>query len=141
MLLDANLLLFAVDSTSPRHRQARDWLTAELSSGRRVGIPAVTISAFVRIATHPRVFEHPMTAEVASSQVEAWLAVPTVWVPPMSANTMQHFTTLVRESGATANLIPDALLAALAVEHGLEVATVDADFARFVGVRWVNPLA
>ncbi len=141
MLLDANLLLYAVDSTSLRHAQARDWLTAELSSGRRVGIPVVTISAFVRIATHPRVFEHPMTAELASRQVDEWLAVPTVWVPPMGANTMGHFTALVRDSGATANLIPDALLGALAIEHGLEVATVDADFARFAGVRWTNPLA
>jgi predicted nucleic acid-binding protein len=81
-----------------------------------------------------------MTAEVASEQVEAWLAVPTVWVPPMSASTMGLFATLVRESGATANVVPDALLAALALEHGLELFSVDTDFARFPSVRWVNPL-
>ena len=140
MLLDANLLLYAVDSTSAQHERARDWLVSTLSSDRRIGIPAVTVSAFVRIATHPRIFERPMSAKVAADQVEAWLSVPTVWVPPMGAQTMRLFTTLVRESGATANVVPDALLAALALEHGVEVASVDTDFARFPDVRWVNPL-
>jgi toxin-antitoxin system PIN domain toxin len=140
MLLDANLLLYAVDSTSPRHEAALDWLSGELSSGRRVALSAMTISAFVRIATHPRVFEHPLTADAASDLVDAWLAVPTVWVPPMGEVTLRHFSKLVRDARATANLIPDALLAALAIEHGLEIASVDTDFARFSGVRWTNPL-
>lgn len=140
MLVDANLLLYTVDSTSAHHDVAREWLTSSLASGRRVGIPAVTISAFARIVTHPRVFERPMTADVAAELVERWLAVPTVWVPPMTTGTVRLFSELIRDTGAVGNVVPDALLAALALEHGLEVYSSDTDFARFPQVRWVNPL-
>lgn len=140
MLLDANLLLYATDTTSPHHRAAAAWLTDVLNGERRVGIPWQTVGAFVRISTHPRVLATPMTAEGAWRVVERWLEAPCTWVPPATESTASVYADLVRSSAPTGNLVPDAQLAALAVEHGLTVLTTDTDFARFPQVRWTNPL-
>ncbi len=100
-----------------------------------------TIGAFLRISTHPRVATSPLSAHDAWAYVEAWLdAVPT-WIPPESERTAAILGRLVREVPVTGNLVTDAQLAALAIEHGLVVCTMDTDFGRFPGVRWVNPLA
>lgn len=141
MLLDANLLLYAVDESATHHRQARTWLSETLTSGRRVAIPWPTIGAFLRISTHPRVYAQPLDAAVAWAIMERWLAVESVWIPSESIKTAELLGQLLRSSGATGNLIPDAMLAALAIEHGLELQSADSDFARFPNLRWTNPLA
>ncbi|MGR7024533.1 TA system VapC family ribonuclease toxin [Geodermatophilus sp. URMC 62] len=141
MLVDANLLLYAVSSTAPRHETARAWWETTLNGTGRVGLPWQTIGAFVRIATHPRVTRRPLSAEDAWSYVAEWLDVDVVWVPPATERTAAVLGDLLRLTGATGNLVPDAQLAALALEHGLAVVTADTDFARFPGVRWVNPLS
>lgn len=141
MIVDANLLLYAVDSTSPQHEPARAWWEATLAGDTRVGLPWQTIGAFLRIATHPRVMTDPLTGPRAWDIVAGWLEQPTVWIPPAGEQTARVLGRLVREHGITGNLIPDAQLAALAIEHGVAVASADADFARWPQVRWVNPLA
>jgi toxin-antitoxin system PIN domain toxin len=141
MLVDANLLLYAVSSTAPQHETARAWWETTLNGTGRVGLPWQTIGAFVRIATHPRVTRRPLSAEDAWSYVAEWLDVDVVWVPPATERTAAVLGDLLRLTGATGNLVPDAQLAALALEHGLAVVTADTDFARFPGVRWVNPLS
>lgn len=140
MLLDANLLLYAVDSTSREHAAAAAWLEDVLNGHRRVGLPWQTLGAFLRIATHPRVTTNPLSAAEAWSFVRRWLAAGPTWIPPATERTAAVLGELLDESGATGNLVPDAQLAALAVEHGLVVMTADTDFARFPQVRTMNPL-
>ncbi len=140
MLLDANLLLCAVDANSPLNKSASAWLEKTLNGDRRVGLPWQTIVAFLRIVTHPRATARPLSAKHAWEFVESWLAAGPVWIPPATERTAAILRRQVTETPATANLIPDAALAALAVEHGLTVMTADTDFGRFPGVRWHNPL-
>ncbi|MFP5322552.1 MAG: TA system VapC family ribonuclease toxin [Acidimicrobiia bacterium] len=140
MLLDANLLLYAVDRSADRHQAAASGLTDVLNGTTRVGIPWQTIGAFVRIATHRRVTERPSSGPQAWTVVEGWLAADPAWIPPATERTAAVYGQLVGTVPVTGNLVPDAMLAALAVEHGLTVMTVDTDFARFSSVRWENPL-
>lgn len=141
MLLDANLLLYAVDAESSFHSAAASWLTTTLNGNRRVGLPWQTIGAFLRIATHPRVTANPLRGAEAWGYVESWLDADPVWIPPATERTAAVLTELVSATPVTGNLVPDAQLAALALDHGLEVLSADTDFARFPGVRWRNPLA
>ncbi|MBS9535862.1 PIN domain-containing protein [Mycobacterium sp. M1] len=140
MIVDANLLLYAVDETSAYNARAAAWLTDTLDAGTRVGLPWQTIGAFLRIVTHPRIVERPLSAAAAWGHVEDWLAVPTVWIPPATESTARVYAALCTRVTATANLVPDAQLAALAIEHGVEIASADTDFVRFPGLRWINPL-
>lgn len=140
MIVDANLLIYAVDTRSPHHATAAAWLTAALNGNRRVGLPWQTIGAFLRIITHPRVTTSPLTATLAQGHVDDWLAADPVWVPPATERTAAVYADLARTHHVTGNLVPDAQLAALALEFGVEVASADSDFARFPDVRWVNPL-
>lgn len=140
MLLDANLLIYATDVTSPHHDVSAAWLTETLNGSRRVGIPWQTIGAFVRISTHPRILGTPLSADRAWRAVERWLEAPCTWVPPATEATARVYADLVRTAAPTGNLVTDAQLAALAIEHGLTVVSADTDFARFPQVRWTNPL-
>ena len=140
MLLDANVLLYANDAQSPHHERSKRWVEQALRGARRVGIPWQTIGAFTRISTHPRIFAEPLSAAEAWTVVEDWLASPAVWVPPATEATARVYADLVRTAAPTGNLVTDAQLAALAVEHGLTVVSADTDFARFPQVRWTNPL-
>lgn len=141
MLVDANLLLYAIDRSSPHHRSALAWWEHALNGSERVGLPWQTIGAFVRISTHPRVSERPLTGASAWEYVRDWLDAPTVWIPPAGEGTARVYGTLVANTNITGNLVPDAMLAALAIEHGLELHSADTDFARFPGLRWRNPLS
>lgn len=141
ILVDANLLLYARDSRSEHHEAARDWLTDQLNDSARVGLPWATLTAFVRIATHPRVYIEPLTADQAWAQVEEWLAAGPAWVPLPTERHAAVLGELVRRHDVRGNLVTDAALAALALEHGLEVRSTDSDFARFTEVRWSNPLS
>ena len=140
MLVDANLLLYATDSSSPDHEIASSWLTTALNGDRRVGIPWQSIGAFLRISTHPRVVRHPFTGAQAWSIARNWLSADPVWIPPATERTARTYGQLSESFSITANLVPDAQLAALAIEHGLTIYSADSDFARFPGLNWVNPM-
>lgn len=140
MILDANVLLYARNSSDPRHSAARGFVEEKLNGPHRVGLPWQTLTAFLRIATHPRVFASPLSAATAADQVRAWLAAPAAWVPtpgPDHANVLLALVTELRITGA---MVSDAHLAALALEHGTGVWSTDSDFARFPGLRWEDPL-
>ncbi|MGC1207206.1 MAG: TA system VapC family ribonuclease toxin [Ornithinimicrobium sp.] len=141
MLLDANILLYALDERSPHHERSRDWVEGTFNGDQRVGLPWQTIGAVARIATHPRIMVQPLTSDEVSSRIDAWMACPVVWVPAAGERTARILTRLLRRTGATGNLVPDAQLAALAIEHGLQMVSSDTDFARFPEVSWFNPLA
>lgn len=141
MLIDANLLLFAVDRASPFHHAAHAWLTAAVDGERRVGLPWPSLTAFLRIATHPRAARRPLAPDEAWQHVREWLGAAPVWVPTPTARHADILGDLVTRYQLSGNLVPDADLAALAIEHGLSVCSADTDFARFAEVRWVNPLA
>lgn len=141
MIVDANLLLYAVDENSAHNAAAASWLEELLAGDSRVGLPWQTIGAFLRIATHPRVAENPLSSADALRYVMDWLAIPVVWIPPATAATARVYARLCEQVEITGNLVPDAQLAALAVEHGVELASADTDFMRFPGLRWVNPLS
>lgn len=141
ILVDANLLLYAHVSSLPQHAASRAWLERTLNETARVGLPWQSLTAFVRIATNPRVFERPEGVAEAWSQVELWLDCPSVWIPVPTERHREVFGSLLCAAGATGNLVPDAHLAAIAVEHGLTLCSTDCDFARFPGLRWENPLA
>ena len=141
ILVDANLLLYARDTSSPWHVAAQRWLADRLDGAPRVGLPWQSLTAFVRIATHPRVYERPLTADQAWDQVEQWLAPAPSWVPVPGGQHGRILGELIRRHDIRGNLVPDAALAALAIEHGLELCSADSDFARFPEIRWSNPLA
>lgn len=130
-LVDANVLLYAADSTSRDHAACRDWLVSALNGSARVGLPAQSIGAFLRISTHPRVMDRPLTADEAWSIASAWLDAPAAWVPEVTDRTLAVLGELVVTHAVTGNLVTDAQLAAQAIEHGLAVVTLDTDFARF----------
>jgi hypothetical protein len=140
-LVDANLLLYAYDRDSSQHTAARDWLEAELSSGRPVRFALVTLLAFVRIASDRRVFVRPLAADEACGIVSSWLALPAVRVVTPGSRSWSILGGLCGDGQVSGAHVMDAHLAALAVEHGLIVATTDRDFLRFPGVEVVNPLA
>jgi len=141
MLVDANLLLFSVDRDSPYHQQSATWLTDLLNGDRRVGLPWESLTAFIRIATHPRATRTPLAANEAWRFVDEWLAAPTAWVPMPTGQHAIVLGGLISKYRLAGNLVPDGHLAALAIEHGLELASADTDFARFTELRWINPLA
>ncbi len=140
MLVDANILLFAVDRSSPFHERAAGWLAERLNGPRRVGLPWQSLGAFLRIGTHPRAAAHPLSPDRAWSHVEAWLAAEATWIPGPTGRHAEVLGSLVRSHGLRGNLISDAQLAALAIEHGLTVCSADSDFARFDEIHWENPL-
>lgn len=142
ILVDANLLLYAVFEDTPGHERAIAWLDGHLGHRvRRLGLPWPSLLAFLRIATNPRVWARPLPPDQAWSIVEAWLGQPAVWIPQPGPDHAAVLGRLHRAVRPVGNLVPDAHLAALAIEHGLELASTDSDFARFPGLRWTNPLA
>jgi uncharacterized protein len=140
ILIDANLLIYAHVSSFAQHRAARDWLDRQLNGIPRVGLPWASLLAFLRLVTNPRVFERPEPMAAAWSQALAWLACDTAWVPEPTERHPELLGALLGLPGVHANLVPDAHLAALAIEHGLTLCSTDGDFARFPGLTWLNPL-
>ena len=140
MIVDANLLLYAKISDYPQHESARRWLDGVLVGPERVGLPWQSLLAFVRIGTNPRVFASPMAINQAWGQVERWLDAPAAWVPIPGAGHRASLGPLLL-AGVTGPRVSDAHLAALAIEHGVELCSTDADFSRFTGLKWRNPIA
>jgi len=141
MLIDANLLIYAVDAMAPEHGKASAWLTDQLNGDRRVGLPWESLTAFLRITTHPRATTQPLRPADAWRFVNDWLDVDLVWMPVPTERHAEVLARLVDRYRISGNLVPDAHLAALAIEHGLEVCSADTDFARFTEIRWQNPIA
>lgn len=141
MLVDANILLYAVDETCRQHIAARDWLETALNGSRRVGLPWQSLTAFVRIATHPRALPSPLPATQAWAFVDDWLEAPVAWIPHPGPGYRAIISGLVCDLDLRGNLVSDAVLAALCIEHGLAVVSADSDFARFRELVWINPVA
>ncbi len=140
MLVDANLLIYSRDEDSPFHTASLAWLASQLNGDRPVGIAWSSIVAFLRVITSPRITVAPLSATEAWTTVDAWFTAPVVWTPVPTDRHREVLGSLVTSLDLTAKLVPDAHLAALAIEHGLEVCSADSDFARFPGLRWRNPL-
>lgn len=141
ILLDANLLIYAIDSDSPHHARARRWLEQTLSSDTPVGLPWIVALAFLRITTRAGVLRRQLSAEQAIAFVDEWLDQPYVELVGPGAAHWPILRNLLHAAGAAGNLTTDAHLAALAIESGAALATTDHDFRRFAGLRLVNPLA
>ncbi len=141
ILVDANLLIYASADVLPQHERARSWLDERLNGAAPVGLPWASLLGFLRVTTNPRVFERPATVADAWRQVLAWLGCDCVWIPDPDDRHREILGALLQAPGVHANLVPDAHLAALAIEHGLILCSTDGDFARFAGLRWENPLA
>ena len=140
MLVDANILLYAVDEDSRFHTAARHWLEQTLNGARRVGIPWVSLTSFVRIATNPRALRSPLSPSEAWEFVEEWLDAPATWVPSPGRGHREILGRLTRDLELRGNLVSDAALAAICIEHGLEIVSADSDFARFTEITWLNPV-
>lgn len=139
ILVDANLLIYAYITKFAEHAAAKRWLDELLSGQVRIGLPWASLLAFLRLVPNHRIFAEAPPVMQAWAQVDAWLAAPSVWVPNPTDRHRDILASLMPAVGGP-NLVPDVHLAALAIEHGLILATNDRGFARFPGLRWQNPL-
>lgn len=140
MLVDANILLYAVDEDSPFHERSRVWLTDALNGAQRVGLPWQSLWAFLRISTNPRALRSPLSPREAWGHIEDWLDAPASWVPEPGPGHRALLKDLVIDLDLRAGLVTDAALAALCLEHGLAIVSADSDFARFPTLRRINPV-
>jgi toxin-antitoxin system PIN domain toxin len=140
ILVDANLLLYAYDAGSAEHGKSRAWLESVLSGPQPVRFAWLTLWAFLRIGTSARVFERPMTSREAESIVSSWLEQPNVGILEPGERHWEILGKLLREGQATGPLIMDAVVAAIALEHGATLRTTDRDFSRFSGLECSNPI-
>ncbi len=141
ILVDANLLLYAEDQLSPCHKAARQWWDAQLSGTTPVCLCWTILCAFIRIATNPRIFKHPLSIQESVSRVQSWMDQPCVRLIYPTERHWVILKQLLVGRQAVANLVSDAHLAALAIEHDCELFSTDVDFARFPKVKWRNPIA
>ena len=141
ILVDANLLVYARVEDFAQHKAARSWLDERLNGVPAVGLPWPSLLAFVRLVSNPRIFDRPMPSDDAWRQVEEWLECPPVWTPEPTEHHNEVLSTLMPAVGNRPNLVPDAHLAAIAIQYGLTLCSTDADFGRFQGLKWENPLS
>jgi uncharacterized protein len=138
-LVDANVLLYSVNEDDPKHERARLWLDHELSGNGTVGFAWIVLLAFLRLATKHGLFPRPLEVGQAIETVRVWTDSPQSVLLHASPRHLEILSDLVSRTGTGGNLVNDAHLAALAVEHRATVVTFDTDFGRFKGVRWVEP--
>jgi toxin-antitoxin system PIN domain toxin len=141
ILVDANLLIYAVNQDLPQHKRARAWWEGALSGAADVGLPWVSLLAFLRICTNPRIFESPLRLEQTTGFIDEWLDRPNVGMITPGPGHWAILKSLIRQAGTAGNLTTDAHIAALALEHGCTICSADNDFKRFPGVAHINPLA
>ena len=140
ILIDANLLIYAIDQDAPHHKAARKWAEGVLSGSTTVGLSWGVILAFLRLTTRPGILRRPMSPERALEFVDEWLRLPAVEIVTPGDAHWAVFRNLLKASGTAGNLTSDAHLAALAIERGATVFSADNDFGRFPGLHHVNPL-
>lgn len=138
-LVDANVLLYAVNEDASRHREARGWLDGALSGAASVAFCWVVLLAFVRLSTRADLFPFPLSIDGALDRVQAWLAQPAAVVVEPTARHLGLVRELLAPFGGGGNLVNDAHLAALAIEHHSQIVSYDHDFSRFPQVRWELP--
>ncbi|ORC37754.1 VapC toxin family PIN domain ribonuclease [Marispirochaeta aestuarii] len=141
ILIDADLLIYASMKSSSSHAGAKEWLDGKLNGNAPVGIPWESMLAFLRSVTNPRIFSPPVSPEEAWKVIRYWTSCKPVWIPQATENHLSILENIYRSIKPAANLVPDAHLAALSMEHGLTLCSTDGDFARFPKLSWVNPLA
>ena len=141
ILVDANILIYSGVSTFPLHQRAREWLDAQLNGPTAIGLPWPSLLAFLRVVTNQRLFPRAASMPEAWSRVADWLSAEPAWIPLPGDRHAELLGQLLALPGVHGNLVPDAHVAALAIEHGLTLCSTDGDFARFHGLRWMNPLA
>lgn len=139
MIVDANVLLYAVDDQSHFHSTAQAWLNDAMNGVERVGFPWASLTAFQRISTHPRASASPLTPAAAWSYIADWLDADQAWVPTPGTRHREILGQLLIGGDLRGNLVTDAHLAALAIEHGTSICSYDSDFARFPGLHWDTP--
>lgn len=140
ILPDVNLLVYAYNARDPRHDPAKAWWEASVNGSVPVALAWVTAAGFIRLMTHPRLLAAPMTAPEATRRVRQWIDHPNVMVIQPGRRFASLFLDAIDALGTAGNLTTDAHLAALAIEHQAELHSNDADFSRFPGLRWRNPL-
>jgi len=140
ILLDVNLLVYAHDASSRHHAQARPWWENQLNGSQMIGLSWVALLGFIRLMTNPRIYQNPYSPPEILAIVGAWLEQPHVKIIHPSEHHFARLANLIAAIGTAGNLTTDAHLAALAIERGLILQTTDADFARFPGLKWHNPL-
>jgi len=138
-VVDANVLLYAVNADAPHHVPSRRWLDHALTGGDTVGLSWLPLLAFVRLSTKAEIVRAPLTAAEAMQQVDDWLTAPTAHLLHPGQRHAGIHADLLSEIGTGGNLVSDAHLAALAIEHRARVVSFDNDFAHFPGVRWDRP--
>jgi toxin-antitoxin system PIN domain toxin len=141
VIVDANVLLYAVAADSKFHDAARDWLEETLNGSTRVGLPWASLLAFQRISTHPRASASPLSPRQAWTYIADWLDADATWIPGPGDRHADILQRLIIDGDLRGNLVTDAHLAALAIEQGVGICSTDSDFARFPQLNWVNPVA
>ncbi len=140
ILIDANLLLYAYHTRAEQHAKSRAWLESMLGGPDLVRFSWLTLWAFLRIGTSPRVFDRPLSTAEAESAISTWLAQPAAGIIEPGERHWDILRGLIQDGQANGPLVMDAVLAAIALEHGATICTADRDFARFPRVKWINPL-
>lgn len=138
ILVDANVLVYAVDRDSPLHSQARVWVERAFSGGEPIGLPWLVLLAFLRLVTRKGILKRPLAVGAALAFVDEWLELPTVLVVHPTAGHWRILSALLSEAGTAGNLTSDAHLAALAIEHGAKLCSADGDFRRFPGLTLID---
>jgi toxin-antitoxin system PIN domain toxin len=141
ILLDANLLIYAVNQDAPLHKKAKTWLESVVSGPDSIGFSWNVLLAFLRITTRPGLFRNPLSLDAAFDLIGSWLDHPSATVVQAGPRHLRVLRDLLLPMGTGGNLASDAHLAALAIEHGALLCSSDTDFARFPGLKWSNPLA
>jgi toxin-antitoxin system PIN domain toxin len=139
ILPDVNILVYAHREDAPNHLAYRDWLEGVINSDQAYGMADLVLSGFLRVVTHPRIFSPPSTIEMALAFAKDIRSQPNCVPISPGPRHWEIFEKLCRTANVKGNLVPDAYLAALAIESGSEWLTTDRDYARFSGLRWRHP--
>ena len=139
-VVDLNVLLYVVNENAAHHRALLTWWEDAVNGDESVGLPWAVLLGFIRMATNPKIFPHPLDPATAISKIGSWLALPNIYVAREKDGHWEILRTMLIESGTAGNLTTDAHLAALAISHGAVLVSCDSDFARFRGLRWENPI-
>jgi toxin-antitoxin system PIN domain toxin len=139
-IVDLNVLLYALNKDAHHHETVRHWWEAAIDGDEPIGLCWLVVLGLLRLATNPRVFPKPLTADQACQRVDAWLSHANTCIVTEAEEHWRHLRSLLEQSGTAANLTSDAHLAALAISYGAVLISCDTDFARFPRLRWENPL-